>query len=448
MITALALPRQVAVPAANAVPASPSQLWLAVYLPELTARLDLEHLAAWANRITPLIDLEASDSLLLEVQGSLELLGGLDAIKCMVADELGSRGIAFEACAAPTARAALWLARHGTVDDIAEIEQLPSRLGALPVSVTRWPESVLALLGEIGVRSIAACLRLPRDGFARRVGHRYLLELDRALGRRADPRTAFRALPELGAEIELPSETDDLSVLAQAAERLAERMTDALRVHQCQAQRFEIVITHRDRASTVETLGLLEPVYQKPRLLRAMLARLERLVLPAPAVSLAIHAKVLETVAPGTGQLFERGLGSLRCIEAEAELVERLRGRFGMAGVHGLKLVAEHRPERSWSKSIDRLLGDGAGSAGVSSWARPRPLWLLALPMPLSEGLDRLRYFGPVHVEPDSERIESGWWDGGDIRRDYHTATTEQGEQLWVYRDCTTNDWYLHGIFG
>jgi protein ImuB len=59
-----------------------------------------------------------------------------------------------------------------------------------------------------------------------------------------------------------------------------------------------------------------------------------------------------------------------------------------------------------------------------------------------------LCYRGPVRVEPDPERIESGWWVGREIRRDYHMAMTEQGERLWVYRDCATDEWYLHGIFG
>jgi protein ImuB len=195
-------------------------------------------------------------------------------------------------------------------------------------------------------------------------------------------------------------------------------------------------------------LGLVEPVYQARRVLEPLLARLERLELPSPAISIEMRADAVEAAALATEQLFEQGLGSRRSAAAEAELVERLRGRLGAAGVYGLELVAEHRPERVWSKLTDRLLQENARSTGVSPWARHRPLWLLSSPAPLPEGLGRLRYRGPVRVEPDPERIESGWWDGREIRRDYHMATTEQGERLWVYRDCATGEWYLHGIFG
>jgi protein ImuB len=48
----------------------------------------------------------------------------------------------------------------------------------------------------------------------------------------------------------------------------------------------------------------------------------------------------------------------------------------------------------------------------------------------------------------DPERIESGWWDGREMRRDYHIVIGAAGEKLWLYRDCQSQEWYLHGIFG
>jgi protein ImuB len=32
------------------------------------------------------------------------------------------------------------------------------------------------------------------------------------------------------------------------------------------------------------------------------------------------------------------------------------------------------------------------------------------------------------------ERIESGWWDGADVRRDYYLVETRSGQQGWAYR--------------
>ncbi|MHB8415885.1 MAG: Y-family DNA polymerase, partial [Acidiferrobacteraceae bacterium] len=45
------------------------------------------------------------------------------------------------------------------------------------------------------------------------------------------------------------------------------------------------------------------------------------------------------------------------------------------------------------------------------------------------------------------ERIESGWWDGGDIARDYFIARDRSGARLWVFNDLHNGQWFLQGIF-
>ena len=47
------------------------------------------------------------------------------------------------------------------------------------------------------------------------------------------------------------------------------------------------------------------------------------------------------------------------------------------------------------------------------------------------------------------ERIESGWWDDGDVARDYYRATRADGQHLWVFRECREpRRWFTHGLFG
>jgi protein ImuB len=70
-----------------------------------------------------------------------------------------------------------------------------------------------------------------------------------------------------------------------------------------------------------------------------------------------------------------------------------------------------------------------------------RPNWLLATPQPVVEGSLQL-LSGP-------ERIESGWWDGGDCRRDYFIAEDRHGRRVWVFQTLGKSPaWYLHGVFG
>src|SRR5438046_3187567 len=67
----------------------------------------------------------------------------------------------------------------------------------------------------------------------------------------------------------------------------------------------------------------------------------------------------------------------------------------------------------------------------------PRPLWLLQAPRPMRED-DLQLLAGP-------ERIECGWWDGDDARRDYFIARFSDSSLGWVYREAGA--WFLHGLF-
>ncbi len=51
------------------------------------------------------------------------------------------------------------------------------------------------------------------------------------------------------------------------------------------------------------------------------------------------------------------------------------------------------------------------------------------------------RYWGP-------ERIETGWWRGQSVRRDYYRVETQSGHWLWLFRCLRQGHWYLHGMFG
>jgi protein ImuB len=45
------------------------------------------------------------------------------------------------------------------------------------------------------------------------------------------------------------------------------------------------------------------------------------------------------------------------------------------------------------------------------------------------------------------ERLETAWWRGPDVRRDYFRAVTETGEHFWIYHAAEAGEWHLHGVF-
>jgi len=54
----------------------------------------------------------------------------------------------------------------------------------------------------------------------------------------------------------------------------------------------------------------------------------------------------------------------------------------------------------------------------------------------------------PLHILSGPERIESGWWDGEDVRRDYYLIETRSGQRGWAFRSVGEDGpLRLHGWF-
>ena len=78
----------------------------------------------------------------------------------------------------------------------------------------------------------------------------------------------------------------------------------------------------------------------------------------------------------------------------------------------------------------------------------PRPAWLLNRPHRLVTRAGSPGYQGDLELRAGPERIEAGWWDGEEVRRDYYVATNPRGETFWIFREHRDpSAWYLHGVF-
>ncbi len=101
--------------------------------------------------------------------------------------------------------------------------------------------------------------------------------------------------------------------------------------------------------------------------------------------------------------------------------------------------------------------GTGAGAVGRGESAvrgRPVRLWRRAMEVSVVALLPagppaRFTWQGRSHDVVESigpERIETGWWRGEHIQRDYFRVTTASGQRFWLYRDHH-GGWFLHGLF-
>jgi protein ImuB len=377
----------------------------------------LHAIATWAGQFSEKVSLEPPQAVLLEAGGSLRLFGGAARLIARLRGGLAELGFEALVATGPTPRAALWLARGGA-----------ESLSALPAEAIDPAPEARELLHTLGIRTLGELMRLPRAGIAMRFGQALLDSLDQATGRAPEPRAFFRPRERFHARLDLPAPAGEAERVLFAARRLLVQMEGFLAARQSGIRSCTLSLLHRGGRATHLPLGFATPHRDAEHVLRLLRERLGITRLANPAETILLEAASLVPLAGASSALF----GEARA-EAEAweRLTERLQARLGEAQVHGLATQAEHRPERAW-----RAVAAGEAAGPAEPPPGPRPLWLLEPPRPLAEG-DFTLLAGP-------ERIESGWWDGDDVVRDYFIAA--RGASLaWIYR--AHEGWFLHGLF-
>lgn len=408
----------------------------------------LARLATWAGRFTPAVSIASGNSLLLDIQRSLRLFNGLDALQAAVTESLGVLGHQVHMACAPTPRASLWLARAGSKQPVRNSLELRQALAGIQVGHLGWPARTVQMLLQMGLTTVGDCVRLPREGFARRLGPVRLRELDQAFGRCPDPQRLHVPPVRFAAELELPVETTDASLLLEGFQQLFQWLNQALESHQASVRLLWCQLTHPGGQATRLRLKLHRAAGHSANLLHGLLRlRFEAMLLPAMVISLSVQADLLPgQVLVGTDLLGQH----VQTDGGLDALLERLRARLGGQAVQGFALRAEHRPENAWQAVADPLEEppEEPGASESLTPRRSRPVWLLPSPAPLGLIAGQPAWHGVLVLERGPERIESGWWDGGDVRRDYFRASNPQGTVLWVYRDLRSQVWYQQGIFG
>jgi protein ImuB len=397
----------------------------------------LNGIATFALQFTPGVTIELPDIVLLEISGSLNLFGGLERIIERVRAGIQEFGYTMKLALSPTALASSWFARSGQKVLIEDPERFKDEILALPASVLNCDEKVSAMLKAIGVETVGDLLTLPRAGLARRFGKPILDELDRALGNSPDPRAYFFLPDAFFREIEMPAPVSEAEALLFAAKRLLIELKSFLVARAGGLQRFTLNLIHDKGHKTSLVIGFISPTRDLERFLILVREKLYSASIPQPVFALSLQA---DEISPLLGQDLDLFPGGSSQGETLSRLIERLQVRLGRDTVQKLELNQDHRPERA------SVFMQTMNKCERLEFGR-RPLWLLEHPRAIQEIDSIPHYGGPLKLIAGPERLESGWWDGGDITRDYFIAETSERSFFWVFRDRQTTSWYLHGVF-
>jgi len=399
--------------------------------PQLDDRMR-RFLAAFAYRYSSMVSLESDDAIVLEVEASLGLFGPWPQFEAKLREDLTALGFQHRIAVAPTALGACVLANAHDGMALTDVTHLRNTLGRLPIPLCRLPVETIQALHATGIRQVKQLFTMPRDALARRFKPELLAHMDRMTGYCPDPRKLYTPPDVFDERIELNYDMEHYHALLFPIKRLINDLASYLTGRDGGVQRFTIALEHENFQDTNIVVGLLSAERDGARLLDLAKSRLEQTTIPEAVRGLRLIARELPPFVPASRDLFDEQPAQALPWDA---LRDRLSARLGADAVYQLGLHPDPRPEKTFR--VTPQLKKEPISLDIPA----RPNWLLDHPIPLRD-YDLRVLSGP-------ERIESGWWDGGDVRRDYYVVQTSQGQRAWAFQPAGDNGgaWMLHGWF-
>jgi protein ImuB len=427
------------------------------------------------------------DCLFLDVTGIGVLFGGEQELGRELIADLRHFGHGARAAIADTIGAAWAVARQQSSADVQVLSTEYSVLSAeksafssasdlqspicnpqsairnLPLDSLRLPAETLDLLSQLGIVNLEQLLALPRESLRARFDELLLLRIDQLLGTAQEVIVPHRPPPQFIEEWLLECPDERREALESILRELVHRIAAALAVRREGVLRLACRLDCAPGWPVLLQVNLFRPSADEDHLWNLLQMQLEQTALPGAVGRLQLEVILTAPLENRQGELFAGGK-----LEAErqfAALIDRCSSRLGAEAVLCPQLTADSLPERA-VRYKPGVRGRKPKVQGPRSKVQTQEHSCSALLRPLAlhsppSLLDVLsiapdgppisfRWQGEKHEVAASsgpELIETGWWRGTSVRRDYWRIETATGQRLWLFRQLGNGQWFLHGEY-
>jgi len=428
--------------------------------------LALQKVAVWCQQFSPVVgidDSESPDTLLLDMTGCAHLFENEHKLAEQVVREFHNQNLFVRVAIADTIGAAWAMAHFGAN---AHVESI----APLPIEALRLSNKTVQTLHELGIQRIEQLQSLPRAALPSRFGPNIVKRLDQAFGKiqeliipqpHPDPSVAEQLF-----EYPIRDHKAIVIVLKQLIRELIEKLTP----HQEGIMRLQIVFSINDVEQFSEaresefSVGVICPSLSADHLTELVMTRLESARLAGEVSKLRVRAKTTASLASRQEKLFESDVD--KNSNALAQFIDRLSTRLGEEAVLRPRLQPDAQPEYACrfeplidsqpsNRSKTRPKLDGLEFHPTAVLSRPivlKPVTanIEVISVASEEPPDRFRWNGCEYIVAHRwgpERIETGWWRGECVKRDYYQIETTSGQRFWLFQRRQHEDWLLHGVF-
>ncbi|MGQ9504723.1 MAG: Y-family DNA polymerase [Thermogutta sp.] len=333
-------------------------------------------------------------------------------------------------------------------------------LASLPVEALRIPDSVASWCHELGLHRIGDLVVFPPAELQKRFGKILVMRLEQLMGTRKEILAPYVLQPRFEEHLWLEHPAQSWEALNPSLSSLLHQLTQQLMAHNLGALKLDLSFLCEDRSTVTLPVDLFCPTTDPHHLSELIELGFTQRHFSSPVVRIdgvVSHAAPLEFYQ---ATFFPQGETEPSSSEW-GNLLERLSSRLGTDRVCYAVLHPDHAPEKAYSWRpclIDHRTNRTKASVVSFLTTRSRPSRLFREPIPIrvitamTSGVpyrihdrggkhDVVRWWGP-------ERIQTGWWRGQPIARDYYRVELQNGTHLWIYRCLEEGGWFLHGAFG
>lgn len=448
--------------------------------PEEDARA-LDHIAAWCERFTPVVVVDAPDGLFLDITGCGHLFGDETKLRDEIVTRLAAQDFAARAALAATPGAAWALARYGQMKKPAastlraaleqslkrQDDDLAQTLAPLPVEALRLEEASAALLRRLGLKTIGQLMDAPRSSFTARAGERAMLRLDQALGRSPEALSPRRPSPPVFALRRFLEPLFSVETILIATEHLCQDIVAKLDVRGAGARRCVLHLFGVDGRDRTIEIGVSRPEREVKALLRLFREKLDRAAENLDA-EFGIEAARLDVTQLQRLESAPRALVTAEESQASGEsiaaLVDILSARLGPKRVLRPKMNDVHQPQKAgaWRSALESAAKETNAPPPPRDGVPRRPLTLFSSAQPI-EAIATVPDGPPIRfrwrrvlrevVRAEGPERISGDWLGGAPTRDYYRVEDKDGRRYWLFREGLYGEgdepprWFVQGLF-
>jgi protein ImuB len=429
-----------------------ARCYLSLYCPDV-ADDRLTRLVEWCDRYSPLVSQDGSNGIVLDITGCAHLFGGEEALLHDLQRRLHRMNIESHAAIADTWGAAWALARYGD-RFIVHGENTGSALDPLPVEALRLPDGIVFELRRLGLVTIAALRKIPRNSLSVRFDSMLLRRLDQALQQAEETITPWRPPAAYRAARILAEPISTVGSVEYVLHDLLKEICSRLEKNHLGSRRMDLACYRVDGTVDRCEVRTSKPNRAIAHLMRLFSGRLEKLWADYGFETFVLSVPDVEALHPV--QLSLSPLDEKGDEDSFDLLVDRLGMKLGFTAVNRIRVRESYLPEHAVE-----LRPAATSPLASAEWPgyRVRPIRLIDPPMPIQvsiliPGGSPVQFFieqkqHRIIRSEGPERLTTEWWREAHARygtRDYYRIEDDKGFRFWIFCDRSEH-WFLHGHF-